>query len=70
MIDDDGLHVVAVRRAGGAVTDVADGNAARLESAEHVLGEDVINQSQVFVGLKQTVIVHYDAAGLLSAVLQ
>ena len=70
VVHDHGLAVRAGLRAEGAVTRVADGDAALAEVLQHLRGEHVLHQTDVLVIGDHAVVVHGDAAALLAAVLQ
>lgn len=70
MVDLDGLAVVPVVGAGGAVAHVSHRHGAVGEVAHDVLGEHVADESQILVGVEESVVTDHDAAALLSSVLE
>ena len=70
VVDLDGLAVVPVVGAGGAVADVPHRHGAVGEVVHDVLGEHVADESQILVGVEESVVTDHDAAALLTTVLE
>ena len=72
MADDHGLGVGPDAAAGGSVADMAGGHMGRglCQRAQHRRGEHLIDKAEVPVAVDDAVVVHGDAAALLSAMLQ
>ena len=66
----NGLAVVPVVFAGGAVTRVRHRHGARRERSDAGRREHVSHQPQILLRKKESVVVHNDPAALLAAVLQ
>ena len=69
MGDDQGLGIFPAGVAGGGITDVADGHGA-LHGVQQGLMEHLAHQPHVPVAADDAPVVHRDAAGLLTPVLQ
>ena len=70
MVDHDRLRVAAVIASGRAVTHMSDRHIALAEAFQDLRRKHVVDQSGVFIRLKQSVIIDNDAARFLPAVLQ
>ena len=69
VIDQNGLNIALVVAAGGAVPHMAYGNVALSQRRETLRREHVAHQSYVPIGGEHPVVVHHNAAALLSPVL-
>ena len=70
MIDNDGLGIKPVAFSRRPVSDVADSHVAFAQLIQDFRCKDIIDKSCVLVIIKDAVIVDYNAAALLSSVLQ
>ena len=70
MIDHNGLGVVSAVSAGGAVSDVADGNVSLTETVENFRRENVVHKTGVLIFVEKSVVVDHYSAGLLPSVLK
>ena len=70
VVDLNGLAVAPVGGPGGAVTGVAHRHSPLGEPVQHLAGEHLPYQPQVLVGGEDPVVIDYNAAALLSPVLE
>ena len=69
MIDLDRLTVIAVISARRSVADMTDGHLSFRQAGQHILWKDFADQSQIFMGYKNPVVIHNNPAALLAPVL-
>ena len=70
VVDQNGLDVALVVRTGGTVAHMADGDIAKSQRAEPLLGKHIADQPHVPPGAEQAVIVDNDTGTFLPAVLK
>ena len=65
-----GLAVVPVVCAGGAVTHMPHSHGSGRKMRQFFFRKDLAHLTQILMGMEDPILVHYDAAALLPAVLQ
>ena len=70
VVDQNGLDVALVVRTCGTVAHMADGDVAKPQRAEALLGKHIADQPHVPPGAEQAVIVDNDTGTFLPAVLK
>ena len=70
MIHDDRLRVAAVIAACCAVAHMSDRHIPLAKLCQDLRGKHIVDQSGIFIGLKDAVIVDHNPTGLLPAMLQ
>ena len=70
VVDDQGLHVALVVRAGGGVAHMAHGDVAAAQGLQPLRREHIVYKAHIPVGTENAVVIDHHAGAFLAPVLQ